>query len=158
MLRDLGFVSQGKRGELLGGETVNAQATCQKTIKAALCAGLYPNVVRVVHPQATYIETASGAVRNDNRAREVKLFPKAPGRVFLHPSSVCFDVGRYEDPQIVYHTQVMTNKVFLRDASMVGAYPLLMFGGKLTVEHEHSLIVVDGWYVPSSPRRSSPPP
>ena len=94
MLRDLGFVSQGRRDDLLGGESVNVQATCIKTIKAALCAGLYPNVVRVVHPQATYIETASGAIRNDNRARDIKLFPKEPGRVFIHPSSVCFNIGR----------------------------------------------------------------
>jgi len=53
ILRDLGFVTTGSRGEMMGGAAVNVAAGCVKTIKAALAAGLYPNVVRVVHPQAT---------------------------------------------------------------------------------------------------------
>jgi ATP-dependent RNA helicase DHX36 len=36
---------------------------------------------------------------------------------------------------LLFHEKVKTTKVYLRDATLVGAYPLLLFGGKVEVDH-----------------------
>ncbi|GBG34645.1 ATP-dependent RNA helicase [Hondaea fermentalgiana] len=66
-------------------------------------------------------------------------------RVFLHPSSVLFHQREYHNPWLVYREKVKTTKVFIRDATVVPPYSLLMFGGKIEVQHERGIITVDGW-------------
>jgi hypothetical protein len=80
---------------------------CQRValrVQAALCAGLYPRVVKVVHPKTNYHAMAHGAVANSSTARELKLMVRSEGgdtdrylgtdRVFLHPSSINFHEGK----------------------------------------------------------------
>eukprot|EP00051_Salpingoeca_urceolata_P013946 m.176717 g.176717 ORF g.176717 m.176717 type:complete len:1482 (-) comp17950_c0_seq3:91-4536(-) len=154
ILTDQGFARRvGRRGDPYGGPGANINSSNLKILKAALCAGLYPNVARVVHPAQTYIQMEHGAVPNESRAKEIKMFLKAPGRVFLHPSSVNFHVGKYEHPHLLWHDKVQTSKVFLRDATMISAYPLLLFGGDITVIHERQLLTVDGWIQFRAPAR-----
>ena len=43
------------------------------------------------------------------------------------------------------HEKVKTTKVYVRDATMVGPYPLLLFGGKVKVDHERASALCDGW-------------
>lgn len=52
-----------------------------------------------------------GAVAKDAKAHQIKFFPRTPGRVFLHPSSVLFDMGKYEDLHLIFHEKVQTSKV-----------------------------------------------
>ena len=146
-LLDRGFISRENRG------LHDANSDNEYIIKAALTAGLYPRVVRIANPQTKYHMVAEGAVANDFTAKEIKFFPKEPGRVFLHPSSINFRESKFESTFAVYHEKIMTSKVFLRDSTMVSAFPILFFGGALTVNHEKGWIVVDGWLRLKAPAR-----
>ena len=46
---------------------------------------------------------------------------------------------------LLFHEKVKTTKVYLRDATLVGAYPLLLFGGKIKVDHARATATCDGW-------------
>lgn len=47
----------------------------------------------------------------DAHAREVRFYTQHDGRVFLHPASTNFSVGRFESPWLVYSEKVKTSKV-----------------------------------------------
>jgi ATP-dependent RNA helicase DHX57 len=168
ILSDLGFVSRNyalrvKRfgrakddttncsygNKNLGGDglkdEVDVNSNVSRIIKAALVAGLYPKLVRAQHPVAKYAKTIGGAVEKMASGREMKYYSRDVGRVFLHPTSVNFNVGKYESTWLVYGDRVQTSKVFVRDCTMVGSYPLLLFGGELDVKHEQGKLVLDDW-------------
>jgi ATP-dependent RNA helicase DHX57 len=73
--------------------------------------------------------------------------------VFLHPSSVNFTCGKFESGWLAYSEVVQTSKVFVREASMVPVYSILLFGGELSVHHEQGLVRVDGWATFKAPAR-----
>jgi hypothetical protein len=62
-------------------------------------------------PEQTYKETSGGAMAKDAKPREVRFYTKHDGRVFLHPASTNFSVGRFESPWLVYSEKVRTSKV-----------------------------------------------
>lgn len=63
----------------------------------------------------TYKETSGGAMAKDAHAREVRFYTQYDGRVFLHPASTNFAVGRFESPWLVYSKKVKTSKVSRSD-------------------------------------------
>ncbi|KAK3252316.1 hypothetical protein CYMTET_38381 [Cymbomonas tetramitiformis] len=130
-----------------GDETKEQNAT------AVLCAGFYPNVLRVRHPAATYIKTEGGAVLKEGKSKEVKLYARDVGRVFLHPSSVNFNVGRFESGWLIYSERVQTAKVYVRECTMVPPYALLLFGGDIEVLHADGQVTVDRWVRFQAPAR-----
>lgn len=75
------------------------------------------------------------------------------GRVFIHPASVNFDVGKFESGWLVYSDIVQTSKVFVRESSMIPVYAVLLFGGLVTVHHEDGIIKVDNWAAFKAPAR-----
>ena len=100
-----------------------------------LCSGLYPNIV-VVHrpPKGQAVKEMS----------DLKLIGMNKEECSLHPCSVNFndlDLQGF----LMYHEKVETSKVYLRDCTTVKSYPLLLFGGKLTVWHKEKMITVDDW-------------
>ena len=126
-------------------DEVDVNSNVSRIIKAALVAGLYPKLVRAQHPVAKYAKTIGGAVEKMASGREMKYYSRDVGRVFLHPTSVNFNVGKYESTWLVYGDRVQTSKVFVRDCTMVGSYPLLLFGGELDVKHEQGKLILDDW-------------
>lgn len=52
------------------------------------------------------------------------------GRVFIHPGSINFDVGKFESGWMVYTEIVETSKLYVRESSAVPIYALLLFGGE----------------------------
>lgn len=88
---------------------------------------------------------AGGAVENDEGVGIPKLFERAKGRVFVHPSSIIFSVTKYDTGWMVYSDIVETSKVFVRQCSSVPAYALLLFGGIVKVHHEEGKVSVDKW-------------
>ena len=102
--------------------------------KAVLCSGLYPNIVVVHRPP-------NGQVKEMG---DLKLVGMDKEECSLHPCSVNFndlDLKGF----LMYHEKVETSKVYLRDCTSVKSYPLLLFGGKLTVWHKEKMITVDDW-------------
>jgi hypothetical protein len=71
-----------------------------------------------------------GAFPTDPEARQIKFFERRLGRVFLHPSSCCFSSGNFPTGWLIYSELVQTAKAYVREASMVPIYPLLLFGGE----------------------------
>jgi hypothetical protein len=105
-------------------------------------------------------QVEKGAIATDNNPNEIKLFGKLPGRLFIHPTSVmfseskyvmqrrcsrCCDIPRFSSPHAVFFEKACTNKIFLRDITVMPPYPILLFGGEVSVDHENSAIFVDGW-------------
>lgn len=70
-------------------------------------------------------------------------------RVWLHPGSVCAGIGEWPCPFAVYHTRVATSRTFVRDASAVPPYALLLFTpAEILVDHHDSLLHLDQrWWV-----------
>lgn len=140
-LVELGYVQRNK----LDSETYNANASHLRVIKAALFAGMYPNLVTIKKPEQKYTETAHGNLAIDTEASDLKFYTDKE-RVFIHPSSVNCQVGKFEDPFLVYHNLVNTSKMYLRDTTCVSVWPALMFGGDLDVDFHHNVITMDTYF------------
>ncbi|TMW64738.1 hypothetical protein Poli38472_011618 [Pythium oligandrum] len=150
----IGFYEGNKRDEL------NTNSSFPRIVKAALCAGLYANVIQVVYPEQKYFQSAHGVFTEQHDAKKIRYFvcastatgpesaqPSAASRerVFLHPSSCNFTQTQYDSPWLLYTELVQTSKVFVRESTMVNPYAMLLFGGKLEVVHEKNLLCLDDW-------------
>eukprot|EP00899_Mesostigma_viride_P020357 jgi/Mesvir1/28322/Mv04842-RA.1 len=103
---------------------------------AVLCAGLYPNIVRV--------ENGAGV----DKPAKCLIMDKESGTqstVFVHPCSVNFNVNTFPSQWLIYHEKVKTTQIFLRDCTMVTPYPLLLFGGSITTATTAGTVSIDGW-------------
>ncbi|XP_071163439.1 putative ATP-dependent RNA helicase DHX57 isoform X5 [Mytilus edulis] len=163
LLSDIGFVREGitfrdveraarRHGSdgviELTGEEANINLKNLKLISAILVGALYPNVVQVMTPQSKFNQSSAGAVSKFPKPEELRFKTKSDGFIHIHPSSVNFQVRYYESPYLVYHEMVKTSKVYIRDSTMVNVYPLLLFGGGLSVDLDRGnfvLSVDDGW-------------
>jgi len=109
---------------------------------------MFPNVA-LVEPRASSLDAAGrgggGRGRGRGQQSKVAVRTRGDGEVALHPTSVCAGVSAFRHPFLVFHEKVKTAKVYVRDATMVGAYPLLLFGGKIKVDHARSSATCDGW-------------
>jgi ATP-dependent RNA helicase DHX57 len=176
LLRDLAFLP-GKH-DTEGLATANRHSRHEHVIKAALAAGLYPNILHIASGADSFVETAHGAVLQDKHAKELRLRGRPDkgnnSAVFLHPSSINFQVGKYESNWLCYYEIVQTSKVFVRDTSCVYPLALLLFGGHSTaivsddqdaagarreamdmirVDHERGTVSVDRWMHFRAPAR-----
>jgi len=83
------------------------------------------------------------------------MFLIIKGRLFIHPSSVNFSVNKFEDGFLLYFNKVQTTKAYVRDSTMVSAYPIFLFGGEITTDLESSIASVDKcFHVKAFPRIS----
>ena len=126
----------------------SANAGDEPLVRAVICAGMFPNVA-LVEPRASSLDAAGrgggGRGRGRGQQSKVAVRTRGDGEVALHPTSVCAGVSAFRHPFLVFHEKVKTAKVYVRDATMVGAYPLLLFGGKIKVDHARSSATCDGW-------------
>ncbi|KAJ7559257.1 hypothetical protein O6H91_04G075900 [Diphasiastrum complanatum] len=165
ILIDLGFVSYdftSKESALqfnantdLAPKDCNLNSNNSRIVKAVICAGFYPNIISVKHPEKTFIHTGSGTIPKIAAARNVHFLTKLDGRVFLHPTSVNFHTGVFESPWLVFTEKLKTSKVFVRESTMVPAYSLLLFGGEVKVKHETQSVLLDDWLEFEAPARIS---
>jgi ATP-dependent RNA helicase DHX57 len=114
----------------------NANAGDLRVLRAVLVAGLYPNLARA----------------------EAGAKPGAPPKlvcrdapVALHPCCVAHGLPALPTRWLVFLERVQTGAAFLRDATPVGPYALLLFGGALTVRGD--VVAVDGWAEFKAPPR-----
>lgn len=128
-LSSLGFIERGSAA--LAAASVN---TSPNLLKAILVGGLYPRVARIALPVAQFERISHGTLQKEHEAKEVKFFDNA-GRVFLHPSSILFSESGWKKGYLAYFAKAETSKVFLRDATDVPLFALLLFGGNITVNH-----------------------
>ena len=131
------------------GSDLNGNNENYKLLQGLLCAALYPNVVKIFTPEKSFQLQVAGAIPRHPKAEELKFQTKEDGYVNLHPSSVNFQIGYYPSPYLVYQEKVKTSKIFIREVSMVGMLPLVLFSGYgLSVEQHNGTFVLslaDGW-------------
>ncbi|KAH3764122.1 DEAD/DEAH box helicase [Pelomyxa schiedti] len=127
--------------------THNRNGQDLRTLRAVVCAGLYPNVVRVDAPLDKFVESRSGAVLQNPLPQQLKFVLQTRERVFLHPQSVNFVYGVFETPWLVYLSKTQkSGKVFIKENTMVNAYSLLLLGGgTIEVHHSGAFIVLNKW-------------
>lgn len=151
LLRDMGFIGAGAGA-------ANAHADNMRLVRAIICAGLYPRVAKVVLPPKTFTEVSSGAIANETvDAKQIKLLTQTE-RVFIHPASLLFGNSASWATNVAflaYFEKLKTTRVFLRDATVVTPYALLLFGGRLRVHHDAGRIYIDDWLVVRSPAKLS---
>lgn len=139
-LQEMGFVPNSYRAHGAYDDEIfdkNAQHT--GVLRSVILAGLWPAVVRIDLPSAKFDQSSSGTVQRETEARQVKYFDRN-GRVFLHPSSTLFNCKGFESTYLTTFAKTSTgagseSKVYLRDATEVPLFGLLLFGGKLKINH-----------------------
>jgi len=116
-------------------------------IKAVVFGGLCPRIARIALPKATFDQVAAGTVQREHAAKEFKMYIQDQGRVFLHPSSVLFGVASYKSPFLTYFATSTTSKTFLRDATEIPIYALLLFAARFSVDPIRGGITLgnNGW-------------
>ena len=113
-------------------------------LKALLCAALYPQLLIAEGAGAGGggakgggKGAGRGGMRHDGRPPRLLDREGATDTltsVRLHPSSVIATTTRFESRYLVYAERVRTTQVFVRDASPVSAYALMLFGGRLNTQ------------------------
>ncbi|KAK6945466.1 Helicase-associated domain, partial [Dillenia turbinata] len=123
-------------------------------LKAILCAGLYPNV-------AASEEGLAGSTLSNLKqlaglaARNRPFWYDGRREVHIHPSSINSSSKAFQYPFLVFLEKVETNKVFLRDATIISPYSILLFGGTISIQHQSGLITIDGWLKLTSPAQTA---
>ena len=60
----------------------------------------------------------------------------------------CFDftrIGTRVTCFPYYEIQVKQTNIYIKDTTLISAYPMLLFGGDITVQHREQVISVDEW-------------
>ncbi|CAL0330726.1 unnamed protein product [Lupinus luteus] len=128
----------------------NKYAHHSSILKAILCAGLYPNVA--AGEQGIVAAALSGLHRSSNSANTGRtVWFDGRREVHIHPSSINSNSKAFQHPFLVFLEKVETNKVFLRDTSVISPYSILLFGGSINVQHQSGLISIDGWLKLTAP-------
>lgn len=165
LLADIGLIHlpedfQGRRkGNLYGwfsnaSQPFNKHANHFAVVKAILCAGLYPNVAATVEgihaPALGNLRQSLKSLSKGNPA-----WYDGKREVHIHPSSVNGDSKVFQYPFLVFLEKVETNRVFLRDTTIISPYSLLLFGGAINVQHQLGLVTVDGWLKVAAPAQTA---
>ncbi|XP_015580752.1 DExH-box ATP-dependent RNA helicase DExH7, chloroplastic isoform X1 [Ricinus communis] len=163
LLADIGFINLPQNYQILGrnkekfdgwlsdkSQPFNTYSHHSSIVKAILCAGLYPNVAAT---QQGIIATAINSLKQST-IPAIKGYPVwYDGRreVHIHPSSINSKVKAFQHPFLVFLEKVETNKVFLRDTTIISPFSILLFGGFINVQHQTGLVTVDGWLKLTAP-------
>jgi len=106
----------------------NENADNPLVLKAVLCAGLFPNVLKV------------------QPGKSAPVFTQQKQSVTIHPSS--FNKGQkvFETGWLCYHEKVATSgKIFVHDCTAVSALDLMLFGAEPQILHTQHRVLIDGW-------------
>ncbi|KAE8650533.1 DExH-box ATP-dependent RNA helicase DExH7, chloroplastic isoform X2 [Cucumis sativus] len=119
-------------------------------VKAVLCAGLYPNIAA---GEEGITEAALNSLGRSFGPATTARPVLYDGRreVYIHPSSVNSNLKAFQYPFHVFLEKVETNKVFIRDTSVVSPYSILLFGGSINIQHQSGIVIIDGWLKLTAP-------
>jgi len=144
LLIDIGFLPRGfkldqtTRGLVQASSSnANANNDNRALLKAVLCAGLYPNIIKCP------LSLVDGASKQ--AAGEVAFQSRKKGEIYLHPCTLSFSAKQLDYRYICYRDIIQTRKLYIRDATVVSPFAILLFGGALHVYHREGLISVDEW-------------
>lgn len=113
----------------LTGADLNVNGDNNRLLISLLYAALYPNIVKVLTPERSYISTVGGAMAKMHAAKDLRFKTRQDGFVAIHPSSVNAIVGSFQSPFLIYQEKVKTSRIFIRECSMLPLVPLVLFAG-----------------------------
>ncbi|WVZ12135.1 hypothetical protein V8G54_016665 [Vigna mungo] len=118
--------------------------------EAILCAGLYPNVAA---GEQGIVAAALSSIKQSSSSANSRHTGWFDGRreVHIHPSSINSNSKVFQYPFLVFLEKVETNKVFLRDTTVISPYSILLFGGSINVQHQTGQVIIDGWLKLTAP-------
>ncbi|KAF5352726.1 hypothetical protein D9756_005876 [Leucocoprinus leucothites] len=124
--------------------SMNVNSENTNLLKAIILGGLWPRVARIHLPKSAikFDKIQAGTVQRDNNAKDFKVLDLKEGRVFIHPASILFGCASWRSPFVVYSYKYQSSKLYLRDATEVPIYALLLFGGPVSVDHVKGGLVV----------------
>ena len=133
-----------QRALLNGEEEEEVEENSIPLLKALLVAALFPQVVTVEESQKGSLTLKAKIEKGTEKNHE--------DIIALHPSCITGkSKGALSSKYLVYHEMVQTTRIFIRDATPVSPYALLLFGGgRIDVEacprgsHEN-VLRLDGW-------------
>ena len=105
-------------------------------LKAVLTAGLYPNLAKISHVEGVDDAAYPGEKRP-------AVAQTAQGQARIHPGSVNKKMSC--NGLMVYHEKVRVSRVYIRESTLISPYPLLLFGGEISVRHQEQVITIDDW-------------
>jgi HrpA-like RNA helicase len=143
---------------LLGADDENEFEKSLPLLKALLVAALFPQMVIVDDGKS------SGGKKGGGGGMTLKARSTEDGEkqeeMALHPSCITGKAkGALSSKYLVYHERVKTTRVYIRDATPVSPYALILFGGgRMEVEgcprgSNESVLRLDGWLGFKCPRR-----
>ncbi|KAG5525808.1 hypothetical protein RHGRI_032182 [Rhododendron griersonianum] len=163
LLADIGLINLPKNYQVGGkksdkleswlsdmSQSFNIYSHHSSIVKAIICAGLYPNVAAT---EDGIVKTALG-IPNQSAGPTTKGRPSlydGKREVHIHPSSINSNLKVLQYPFIVYLEKVETNKVFLRDTTIISPYSILLFGGSMSIQHQSGLVTIDRWIQLAAP-------
>ncbi|KAL5704172.1 RNA helicase [Ranunculus cassubicifolius] len=125
-------------------------------VKSILCAGLYPNVAATEEGILDVASTKNLKLASrPTTAKGHPLWFDRRREVFIHPSSINSQVKTFQYPFLAYLEKVETNKVFLRDTSIISPYSILLFGGSINILHQTGQVTIDGWLKLNAPAQTA---
>ena len=147
LLAEIGFLHRQYQSDVANSDDiVNQHSSNIRLVEAVIVAGLYPHIARY---DVTGVTNPDARPSTDRRGKERPPKPVwmiREGRVSMHPSSVLFNErGGFDSPFLAYQEIVKTTKVYVRDATIVGSYALLLFGVDMVVQHDDSIVILDDW-------------
>ncbi|KAK3028247.1 hypothetical protein RJ639_037581 [Escallonia herrerae] len=120
---------------------------------AIICAGLYPNVAAT---EEGIGGTAVNSLKLSGYATKGRpLWYDGKREVHIHPSSINSNLKAFQHPFLVFLEKVETNKVFLRDTTIVSPYSILLFGGSIDVQHQTGVVLIDHWLKLAAPAQTA---
>ena len=144
--------------EILGADDANEFEKSLPLLKALLVAALFPQIVIVDDGKSKGGKKGGGggitlkARRENNGDKQEDMA--------LHPSCITGkSMNALSSKYLVYHERVKTTRVYIRDATPVSPYALILFGGgRMIVEScptgiNESVLRLDGWLGFKCPRR-----
>jgi ATP-dependent RNA helicase DHX57 len=121
----------------------NRNSENKRLLKSVLVAGLYPNLIKVDPGSRPDAPPRLSFLAENGRTEKIQI----------HPSSINFEAKKFITKWLVYHERVQTTAIFVRDCTAVTPYQLLLFGGKIEVQHTQGTISIDRWATFQAPAK-----
>jgi ATP-dependent RNA helicase DHX29 len=166
LLADIGLINLPKTGEFSGRkkenldvwfsdptQPFNMYSQQPEVVKAILCAGLYPNIA--ANDKGITETTFNSLTKQGNQTKSYSAWYDGRREVHIHPSSINSNFKAFQNPFLVFLEKVETNKVYLRDTTIVSPFSILLFGGSINVHHQSGSVTIDGWLKVAAPAQTA---
>ncbi|KAF6147856.1 hypothetical protein GIB67_014436 [Kingdonia uniflora] len=110
------------------------------------------NLKAYQYPFLVYLEKVCNLVLYLSSVAKITPYSSAIGELHHREYHIC-NCCTYHFVKL--QSMVETNKIFLRDTSVISPYSILLFGGSINIQHQTELVVIDGWLKLAAPAQTA---